>query len=164
MAPFLLGDFMDHSARIVEAARGWVGTRFGHQGRRKANGQDKGCVDCLGLLIGVAAECGLMRDGVVLAAQDVRDYGHFPDQARLRMALEKHLQPQNKQAMQIGDVLLLRVDAMAQHVGVVGDYTGGGFSLIHAYAPARGVVEHRLDEQWRARIEAVYRFDGLSSN
>ncbi len=29
-------------------------------------------------------------------------------------------------------------------------------SLIHAYAPARRVVEHRFDEQWHKRLIAVY--------
>ena len=76
---------------IIATARTWVGTRFTHQGRRKATAQDAGGVDCLGLLIGVAEECGLRFDGLAASALDKRDYGHYPDEARLYTTLAKHL-------------------------------------------------------------------------
>lgn len=155
---------MELSERIVAAARGWIGTHFCHQGRRKKQVGHGGGVDCLGLLVGVAAECGLSHGGQWLAALDERDYGHFPDRGRLRGALEHYLQPVSVGAIAAGDVLLLRVDGLAQHVGIVGDYAGGELSLIHAYAPARAVVEHRLDGQWQGQIEAAFRFTESSLN
>jgi len=77
--------------QIVVCARGWVGTRFAHQGRRKKSAGDAGSVDCLGLLVGVADELGLMRDGRRLADQDETHYGHYPDSARLQAGLLRWL-------------------------------------------------------------------------
>ncbi len=154
-----------HSADcIVVSARSWVGTAFAHQGRRKACGADPGGVDCLGLLVGVAAECGLARNGRPLAACDRRDYGHYPDEQRLYEALARYLTAMPPAALQSGDVCLMRIDATARHLGIVGQYRPAAGSpqphyltLIHAYAPARRVVEHRLDAQWRERVVAVFR-------
>jgi hypothetical protein len=33
----------------------------------------------------------------------------------------------------------------------------GEMGMIHAYAPARKVVEHRYDPQWRRQTYAAYR-------
>ena len=71
--------------------------------------------------------------------------------------LLRHFKRYNKTDIQKGDVVLVRIDEHAQHVAVVGDYTPDGFSLIHAYAPARAVVEHALDAWWRERIQAAFR-------
>ena len=38
------------SAKIIEAARGWVGTKWRHQGRSKRG------IDCVGLVIKIAEE------------------------------------------------------------------------------------------------------------
>ncbi len=67
---------------IVACARGWIGTRFHHQGRIKKTESHKGGVDCLGLLAGVAAELDLLgSDGMPLIAADETDYAHQPDSA-----------------------------------------------------------------------------------
>jgi len=155
---------MSDALTIVENARGWLGTRFAHQGRRRACGSDGGGVDCLGLLVGVAAECKLTKDGRLLAAYDELDYGHFPDEVRLFMALKACLHEVEQDDVRTADVLLLKIDGRAQHVGIVGEYAGGGLSLIHAYAPARRVVEHRLDAAWRQKMVAVFRWHCSSSN
>lgn len=147
----------DTSQRVVDAARSWIGTRFSHQGRRKKHATDKGGVDCLGLLVGVADECGLMQHGKALAQFDERDYGHYPCEKRLLDGLLNHFERIDISDMQMGDVALLRVDEHAQHVAIIGDYAPDGFSLIHAYAPARAVVEHRLDESWMRRVVCVLR-------
>ncbi len=146
---------MGDAAQMVACARGWLGTRFCHQGRRKRSAQDAGGVDCLGLLIGVADELGLQHDGAPVRALDELAYGHLPDEAYLRTRLETVLQPAS--SIGCGQVALMRVDGRAQHVGLVGDYAHGeGFSLIHAYAPARAVVEHQLDALWQQRIVQLY--------
>lgn len=99
---------------------------------------------------------------MLLADNDEVDYGHFPDEGRLAAAMGRVLALAPKEMLQLGDVLLLRVDGRAQHLGIVADYAGGDFSLIHAYAPARAVVEHRLDEVWRAKIVKVFRWHSSS--
>lgn len=147
----------DLSDQIVASARGYIGTRFRHQGRRKACGSDRGGVDCLGLLVCVAKECTLMHNNMPIYARDRRDYGHIPDKIRLISALNECLSSICLDDVQKGDVLLLNMDRNPQHLAIVGN-VNGDMSLIHAYAPARGVVEHRLDASWRKKIESVYRF------
>src|SRR5690349_19110626 len=73
---------------IVACARGWLGTRFHHQGRLKKTGTHSGGVDCLGLLVGVANELNL-RDANQkhLADFDRTDYTHMPDTQYLREML-----------------------------------------------------------------------------
>lgn len=138
----------------MRAARGWVGTRFAHQGRLKKTERHRGGVDCLGLLVGVADELQL-RDahGVLLSAFDEQDYSHLPDTVRLECILLRLMQPIAVCDIRQGDVAMLRVDDRPQHLAIVSDGPG----LIHAYAPARGVVEHALDAWWRARLHAGFR-------
>ena len=142
---------------IVRSARSYIGTRFCHQGRRKASQYDRGGVDCLGLLVGVARECALMKDGMPLCAFDECDYGHIPDAKRLYKALNVHLLKVEKTQVKPADVLLIEMDSSPQHVGIVADGKYG-LNVIHAYAPARGVVEHRLDDEWWQKVKAVFRF------
>lgn len=145
-------------AGIVEAARGWLGTRFHHQGRLKASQEHQGGCDCLGLLVGVAKELALpAKQGGLLADFDARDYGRLPDGARLKAVLDKVLEPVEPQDMAEGDVLLLRLEETPQHLAIVSRYPYGGWGMIHALAANRRVVEHRMDELWRNRVVAVYR-------
>jgi NlpC/P60 family putative phage cell wall peptidase len=126
----------------VEIARTWLGTKFHHQGRKKHVG-----VDCIGLVIGVARELGF-------EVEDRLDYARQPSGGQLEAALAKYLLPCN---LQVGCVALFKIKSEPQHVGIVSDY-GDGFGLIHAYAQSRKVVEHGLDEFWKKRLVACYRF------
>jgi len=142
---------------IVTAARGWIGTRFHHQGRIRKTESHKGGVDCLGLLAGVAAELDLRRpDGLPLIAADETNYPHQPDPKHLRACLSQLLMPIPLGGIRPGDILLLRIDESPQHLAIVSAMSDGP-GIIHAYAPARAVVEHRLDDWWRKRIEAAFR-------
>jgi cell wall-associated NlpC family hydrolase len=140
-------------AAIIEEARTWLGTPFKHQGRMKNVG-----VDCLGLLIGVAAALDLRsRTGQSLADLDSLGYGHFPDEAALRAGLASALWPVGE--LSAGCIVLMKIEGRTQHLGIVGNYEEGELSLIHAYAPHRKVVEHRLSEDWRGRIVAIFKND-----
>lgn len=146
----------NHDSPIYAAAKTWIGTPFHHQGRVKGVG-----VDCLGLLVGVARELDL-RDahGRPLADFDALDYGHMPDEKRLWRGLNECL---NREKIRITNdelrpsqaIGLFRIDGTARHLGIIGRQEGH-FTLIHAYAPARKVVEHRLDEVWRARLVVIF--------
>ncbi|MEQ1790548.1 MAG: hypothetical protein ABL857_08900 [Rickettsiales bacterium] len=136
---------------IVACARGWIGTRFHHQGRLKKTDTHKGGVDCLGLLIGVAEELNLP-----FTKYDETSYSHYPDTQKLRTNLASLMQEVPIENIEIGDILLLNVDGNPQHLAIVSDFSGK-FDIIHAYAPARSVVEHVLDTWWRERIVAVFR-------
>ena len=141
---------MTTRAQVVAAARGWIGTPFLHQGRAR----HAGC-DCAGLIIGVAHELGLTDF-------DTADYARTPHGGRLRQVCDEQLRPIPEREIAAGDVLLLKFIAEPHHLAFGGDYVHGGLSLIHAYARGRGVVEHRLDATWRARIVAAYRLPGVA--
>lgn len=139
--------------RLVQIARGYSGVRFAHQGRTKQSG-----VDCLGLLIAVAQEAGITVHGMAPAALDQSDYGTYPDTEFLRTRLEKFLDARPVTELAVGNVILLAIDGRAQHLALVADYPAEGeYGMIHAYAPARKVIEHRLDESWKKAIAGVYR-------
>lgn len=155
---------MHRAGDLPCVARSWLGTRFLHQGRLKRGAGEGGGVDCLGLLVGVARELGLRdRQGRALAESDCADYGQFPDGEALRRTLAELLVEIPCSDVAPGDIALFRFDGNPQHLAIVGNYedaADGGdvpLSLIHAYAPARKVVEHRLDAAWRTRMVAAFR-------
>jgi len=149
---------MTSNADIAAAARGWLGTRFHHQGRLKKTTTHKGGVDCLGLLVGIARELNLRTpDNVPVVDFDRTDYTHLPDTDYLSPMLSRLLQKIPIGGIKPGNILLLTIDGRPQHMGVVSD-TGSGIGIIHAFAPARAVVEHALDKIWRQRIVAAYCF------
>lgn len=138
--------------QIVEEARTWIGTRWQHQARLKGI-----AVDCAGLVIGVGKTFDLMPQDY-----DYRGYGREPDksleticQAELREIAIKDLQP--------GDVISLNYDPTMgpSHLALIGNYRYGGFSIIHAYLPARKVVETRLDSSVASRISKAFSYKGV---
>ncbi len=133
-------------AAVVAAARRLCGVRWQHQGRT-LNG-----LDCAGLVIYVMHELGL-------SDFDTTDYGRLPHGGRMRALLDEHCT--RVAQMQLGIVALMRFDAEPQHLAIIGDYAFGCWSLIHALAPARRVVESRLDAYWQARIVALYALPGV---
>jgi cell wall-associated NlpC family hydrolase len=144
-------------ARVVATARSWMGTRFHHQGRLKKTNAHKGGVDCLGLVVGVASELQLqLSDNTPLTQFDETDYSHYPNSQHLREKLAKVLSPIPIAEIQPGDVILLNIDNNPQHLAIVSD-RDGGYGIIHAYAPARAVVEHILDDWWHTHIVSAYR-------
>jgi hypothetical protein len=49
-------------------------------------------------------------------------------------------------------VALFRINKEPQHVGIITD-----IGIIHAYAQARKVVEHNLDDWWKARLAGCFK-------
>lgn len=130
-------------AAFVAAARSYIGVRWRHQGRSR-----KG-IDCGGLVSLALADIGRI-------GRDIVGYGRVAYHGYLEACLRDNFgDPGLPEAMQIGDVALISYDAAPNHVGIVADYLYGGFSIIHAHAPSRKVIEHRLDE--RLRVMEIYR-------
>jgi len=135
---------------IINTARSWLGTPFHHQGRLKGVG-----VDCLGLLVGIAQELELRDEsGKLLISYDKLDYGHLPNEQRLMAGLVKHCNPARKPKE--GYIGLFEIDGTARHLGVFAKQKHY-ITLIHAYAPARQVVEHRFDAQWQEKLVKIFR-------
>lgn len=139
--------------QLVAAAREWIGTPFHHQGRLQGVG-----VDCVGLVIGVARQLGL-----VAPAFDVPAYPRAPDGASLMHLVDLHLMPlQMDEPVQPGHVIVVRLDAHPQHLGIVGDYRHGGLSIIHAAAQPGRVIETRLMFSRAMRFVGAFNVPGVA--
>jgi cell wall-associated NlpC family hydrolase len=119
---------------IVTKAREYLETPFHHQARLKGVG-----VDCIGLVIGVARELGLIAPDFDIAA-----YPRIPDGTTLLPMANMHMTAISRESMQPGDVIVVSFDKYPQHFGVLGDYRHGGLSMIHAASNAGKVIETRL--------------------
>jgi cell wall-associated NlpC family hydrolase len=137
----------------VRKARTWLGVPFLHQGRSRESG-----VDCLGLLVMVADDLGLRFGEQSPGETHTLNYTKLPDTQALAAGLAHFLSRVDDGVMRVSDVVLMCLEGRAQHVGLLSDYAHGGLGLIHAYAPARAVVEHRLDAHWQKKICAIFRF------
>lgn len=138
-------------ARIVTAARGWLGTPYRHQ----AACRGAGC-DCLGLVRGLWRE--------VQGAEPERppaysmDWAEPARQEALWQAAARHLRSKALRDEAAGDVILFRMreGSVAKHLGIVA-LTGAQATFIHAYS-GHGVVETALSAPWRRRIVARFAF------
>lgn len=133
--------------RAVALARSYLGTPFHHQGRLRGVG-----VDCVGLVLCVARELGVVPQG-----WDVPGYSRHPDGVELVRHLTERMDAV-PDAMRPGDVVLVAFARHPQHVGIVGDYRHGGLSLIHADGLRGHVIETRLMFTAAMRYVAAYRF------
>lgn len=131
---------MSRRAAFIAAARAQVGTPFHHQGRAAGVG-----LDCIGLVVVAAAQAGW-------PVQDRTDYGRRPDGRALVEGLVAHGGIVVRE-ISAGDILVFRYDGQPQHVAVALD----GGRMVHAFAPARGVVETEIGLYWARRLVAVYR-------
>lgn len=138
---------------VVHEARRFIGMRFRHQGRALEPGV--GGLDCLGLLMAVAHNLRLQgKNGEPLTMFDTADYSKSPDGNFLLGQLTDNLFPVS--GMRAGDIALFRFDGNPQHLGILTPYAHGGVGMVHAYAPSRKVVEHRMDKVWRSRIVGLF--------
>ena len=118
---------------MVAAARTWIGTPYHHAADIKGVG-----VDCAMILVRVFCDLGLVepfdprpytRDWFVHRDEE-RYMGHLLDRAR---EVEDPLP---------GDVMLFRIGRCFAHGGIVSGIDP--LRLVHAFAPARCVVEDEL--------------------
>lgn len=142
---------MGTEARIVAAARGWIGTPYVHQASRKGAG-----TDCLGLLRGVWREVVGVEPEVV--PPYTADWSEAARREDLRAAAERCLWPVVPGQEGPGQVLLFRMreGAVAKHLGI--SVPGPeGESFVHAYT-GHGVVESPLSAPWARRIVERFAF------
>lgn len=148
---------MTSSHDIIATARGYIGTRFHHQGRLKKTTTHQGGIDCLGLLVGVARELQIpSKQGGFVADADWTAYSHHPDTDAMHSVLQAHLTTIPVGGIAPGDVGIFLIDGSPQHMGIISDYAGA-LGIIHAYAPARAVVEHAMDKVWMSKLIRGYR-------
>lgn len=129
---------------VISHARSLIDTPFRHQGRMPGV-----ALDCAGLGIVVAQKMGLLLE-------DFAGYPSTPFDGMLKKMLDcqPHLKPIDRHSAEPGDVLLMRIATDPQHIALM-SYEG---YMIHAYRQAGKVVEQRIDEMWKNKIVAAYRF------
>lgn len=157
---------MTTRTEIIEEARTWIGTKFHHQGRTRKKGLSKGGCDCIGLLIGVAKSLEIKSKNYpdkFLYEFDKTNYSRIPDGESLQNIFDDVLTKIEINNIRPADVVLLKFEKDPQHVGIITDYKISNtnyndytLGLIHSYASARKVVEHRFDELWKEKIVAAY--------
>lgn len=127
---------------FLAEARSWLGVRWLHQGRNRHG------VDCIGLLL---VTCWALE----LTDYDVSGYGRSPNADFMRRECDRLMVP--SAAPRPGDVYLMRFGTEPQHIAIATER-----GLLHAYAPARKVVETTLPDAWRPRIVAAYTVPGVA--
>ena len=139
-------------ARIVRAARAWIGTPYHHQ----ASLMGVGC-DCLGLVRGVWRDC--IGPEPELPGPYSPDWAEASRVEALAEAGHRHMTPLALDEWQRGDVLLFRWRAHvpAKHAAIVASHD----SMIHAHDGAC-VAEVALTEWWLRRLAFAFAFPGLA--
>ena len=127
---------------FIAAARSMLGVPFMHQGRNAKLG-----VDCAGLAVLAARECGF-------EVEDYTDYQRTPAVSDFIDCLLRHCEIVKPGSERAGDLWIFQFAGNPQHLAI----QTGPDSMIHAYALfPRKVIEHRIDEQWRAKRAMVFR-------
>jgi cell wall-associated NlpC family hydrolase len=144
---------MIQRADIVATARSYIGTPYLHQGRVKG---PRGGVDCVGLGVCVARDLGIKPEG-----WDITGYRRLPDGFSLMHHLRENMAAEVAEVLP-GDLVVLAYDAFPHHVGIAGDYFGGGLSLIHANGKAKRVEETQLVYGQGMRFVTAFRFAGVA--
>jgi len=138
-------------AKVVVAARGWIGTPYRHQASCKGGG-----TDCLGLLRGVWRE--LLGEEPQEMPPYSMDWSEPAQDEVLWRGATRHLIEKSLDDEAPGDVLLFRMrhGMVAKHLGLAGEI-GSSASFIHAYS-GHAVLESPLSLPWRRRIVARFTF------
>jgi NlpC/P60 family putative phage cell wall peptidase len=146
-------------ARIVETARGWIGTPYRHQASLKGVGGD-----CLGLVRGVWRE--LYGPEPEAPPPYRADWAETGGRETLLLAAGRWLEPVALDGFAPGDVLLFRMSpgACVKHCAIVSARAPGDLEprIVHAYW-GRAVVESWLGPWWRRRLAAAFAFPNVES-
>ena len=139
-------------ARIVKAARGWIGTPYHDQ----ASVKGVGC-DCLGLIRGVWRE--VVGPEPMPVPPYSRDWGEAGPVEVLAEAARAAMVEIEVADARAGDVVLFRMrqGAIAKHAGILTNTRQNIHRFIHAYERT-GVIEEPLNEAWARRIAFAFRF------
>lgn len=140
---------------VVAEARTWLDTPFQHQGALRGV-----ACDCIGLVKSIGMQFKLMDyDPNSVEAQLYANYSMMPDSKKMREALSRWFVPIPVTEAKEADFYFMAWTREPQHVALVTDH-----GIIHSYSGVGKVVEHGLDDRWRTRITAAYRFPYFVEN
>lgn len=117
--------------RIVDAALEQLGWPYRHAGRNEYG------IDCLGVIIVAAHKCGF-------SDYDIVNYPKRPVARDLIKGMKNHLVRIPNEDMRSGDIPMFGFYGYPCHLGIA-NFRGKKPTIIHAYAPARKVVEQTID-------------------
>ena len=132
---------------LSEAALKYVGVKFRHLGRTE-NG-----MDCVGLLLLAARDCGYLAEGIPV-------YGREPRNGLLQGQLKDHLGKPVDRDPKPNDIVAmsLRTDGQISHVGIITKHPYG-LGLCHTYGEIGRVVHQLLDDRRINQITEVYEWN-----
>lgn len=136
-------------ARLVEAARSCLGTRFLHQGRKRGVG-----LDCAGLVLYAAAAAGLPHNDF-----PNRAYSRWPVRSGwLRSFVSEQTDEIPFERSREGSVLLFWCyrPELPQHLAI----RTGPSSMVHAWYDAGQVVETDFNG-WTDKVVGAFDFRGV---
>lgn len=140
--------------KVIEEARTWIGTPWMHQGHLKG---PNGGVDCAGFIAEVAKKARAVPN-----VKFEQNYRRHEDGATMLEMLRSYMKMVKVEDARPADVLALcdenlRSPDIPRHLIILTEmepYWRG----IHA--SERGVLEHRLDLNFKKRIHSVWRLKG----
>jgi len=134
---------------IVEHARGWLQTKWRHQGRSKTG------IDCAGLIVQVGKELALLDPSV-----DVLDYGRRTQGPELLNHLKRNLCESRVADIKDGSIVSFRSPKFPCHIGILSTKHGIRH-IIHASIPHRRVVEEHYINEFPATITHCFEYCGV---
>jgi cell wall-associated NlpC family hydrolase len=135
---------------IIETAKKYLGTPYHHQGRSKHG------IDCAGLILCIAKDLNM-----VPPEYDWFNYSREPDGVSLIQEIEQWCTPTEQ--WQPGDLLVFKIKINPRHLAIATSLLDV-HGMLHAIETADGrgkVCEHIMDQKWRDRIVAAYKFPGV---
>lgn len=136
--------------QIVTEARTWIGTPFHHQGRVKGVGGD-----CIAVIAKTAHNLDISQFDTV-------NYSRQPDPEEMGRLLDEHLDRITLAEVDLGDILWLKFERHAQHLGIVTQLEPT-LMIVHAFnwPGIQRCVEQSINDNWRKRIVRCYRYRGI---
>ena len=141
------------SRKILKVAKTWLGTKFHYTGRVKINSNNKGGIDCIGLIIKVGEEINACFNGKNISYYDYLTYSRYPNQGEMKNFLDKYFLKISEKEIKVGDLVYMNFADNLEHIGILSN-----IGIIHCYVDVGIVVEHRLDDYWKSKIVGYYRY------
>lgn len=146
-------EIVAHRAQIIAQARQWVGTPFVHQHQARGHG-----VDCVGLIIGVGLELGLLPDDIV---STLPNYSRTPNPDVMGQYLERYLVKKSSsmirpEAIPDGAIIWFQWrEGLPMHVGIKASYNDRP-TLIHSWENLGKCAEHNFSPEWSDRGVSIW--------
>ena len=134
----------------------WLGVNFSLGSSSIA----EGC-DCVGLVIGLAAKMDFHLSRLEIVELSQYWYRPWVSLRNLDKICTKYLCATNRDKIDVGDIVLLKVKQVFGHLAVV--YSVEPFIMIHACNIANAVVRLNVDEYVSRNIYKIFAFHELNT-